>query len=426
MTTAVSRIQIEQDIVELLSRMDAETQLLPIPMSATALAADTTSIRCTTLDRGSPSTGRYDGMIVKIVDDTGAGPAVGETSMVASAGYDGTDKLTVSPAFTAAVISGQQFMLYPPRWAPEHIVSAIRRTLRSTYIPTIWAPSMIADPDLSASDTITDNWDDVGAVTTTDFETGAANVLLGARSLKVVGGAATGLASDSFPVHDVRSVLVVVPVAVSAGSMTVVLYRATTTAADLRSVTMDEIAFTDCRFTETFTAGTKQAQIRFLAAEAASTFYVSPHIIVQANGVHAYNLPSWLVNPDHILGAAFMPSSQGANDQDNYVPLSDFMQNQPDFRILRSDRDVTPLRLQFRGGTYPLYLRVLRQAADLSSDSATTIVDRGWLAKKTAANLLRDRGVDEWKRVAREAMQAAAEAGYAAGPISVQERLTVG
>jgi len=95
--------------------------------------------------------------------------------------------------------------------------------------------------------------------------------------------------------------------------------------AALRSVTMDEVAFTDCRFTETFTSGTKQAHLRFLAAETASTFYISPHIIVQANGVHAYNLPSWLVNPNHILGAAFMPSSQGANDQDNYVPLSDFM-----------------------------------------------------------------------------------------------------
>ena len=69
MTTAVSRITIEQDIVELLSAMDAETQLLPIPLSATATAADTTSIRSTTLDRGNPSTGRYDGMIVKIVDE---------------------------------------------------------------------------------------------------------------------------------------------------------------------------------------------------------------------------------------------------------------------------------------------------------------------------------------------------------------------
>src|SRR3990167_2105068 len=317
MTTAVSRITIEQDIVELLASMDAPSQLLPVPMSATTTASDTTSIRCTTLDRGAPNANRYDGMIVKIVDDTGAGPAVGETSMVVSAGYDGTDKITVSPAFTAAVISGQKFMLYPRRWAPEQIVSAIRRTLRATRIPAIWAPSLLADPDLSASDTITDNWDDVGAVTTTDFETGAANVLMGARSLKVVGGAATGLASDSFPVQDVRSVLVVVPVAVSAGSMTVVLYRATTTAANLRSVTMDEVAFTDCRFTETFTAGTKQAQLRFLSAEAASTFYVSPHIIVQANDVHASTLPSWLVNPHETLGAAFIPSSQGANDQDN-------------------------------------------------------------------------------------------------------------
>ena len=344
--------------------------------------------------------------------------------MVVSSGYDGTDKITVSPAFTAAVISGQQFMLYPRRWSPEQVVSAIRRCLRASRIPAIWAPSLVADPDLSASATLSDNWTDVGAITTTDFVTAAANVLMGEKAIEVVGGAATGIRSASFAVQDVRSVLVVVPVAVSAGSMTVVLYRATTTAVALRSVTMDEIAFTDCRFTETFTSGTKQAQLRFLAAEAATTFYVSPHIIVQANGVHAYNLPSWLVNPNHILGAAFMPSSQGANDQDNYVPLSDFMQNHADVHILRSDRDVTPLRLQFRGGTYPLYLRVLRQAADLSSDSATTIVDRLFLAKKTAANLLRDRGDDRWRQVAREAAQAAGEAGYNVPSVTVEERLT--
>ncbi len=76
MTTSVSRITIEQDIVELLASRDAETQLLPVPLQATTLAADKTSIRCTTLDRGNPSSGAYDGMIVKIVDDTGAGPAV--------------------------------------------------------------------------------------------------------------------------------------------------------------------------------------------------------------------------------------------------------------------------------------------------------------------------------------------------------------
>ena len=406
--------------------MDAPSQLLPVPLSATALAADTTSIRCTTLDRGAPNANRYDGMIVKIVDDTGAGPAVGETSMVVSAGYDGTDKITVSPAFTAAVISGQQFMLYPARWTPELIVSKLRAVLRASRIPTIWAPSLSPDPDLSIATDITDGWANIGAVTSTAFETGAGNVLMGGRSIKVVGGAATGIRGSTFPVHDVRSVLVSVPIAVEAGSMTVVLYRVTTTAAALRSVTMDEVAFTDCRFTETFTSGTKQAHLRFLAAETASTFYISPHIIVQANGVHAYNLPSWLVNPDHILGAAYMPSSQGANDQDNYVPLSDFMQNYADTRILRSDRDVTPLRIQFRGGTYPLYLRVLRQAADLSSDTATTIVDRAFLAKKTAANLLRDRGDDRWRQVAREAAQAAAEAGYNVPGLTIQERLTVG
>src|SRR3990167_3919617 len=139
--TASARITIEQDIVDLLSQFDAETQLLGSvddPLAATALAADTTSIRCTRLDRGAPNANRYDGMIVKIVDDTGAGPAAGETSMVTSAGYDGTDKITVSPAFTAAVISGQKFLLYPPRWVPETVVSAIRRTLRATRIPAIW------------------------------------------------------------------------------------------------------------------------------------------------------------------------------------------------------------------------------------------------------------------------------------------------
>jgi hypothetical protein len=424
MTTATSRVQIEQDIVELLASLDAASQLLPVPLAATTTAADTTSIRCTTLDRGNPSTGTYDGMIVKIVDDTGAGPAVGETSKVVSAGYDGTDKITVSPAFTAAVISGQQFMLYPSRWIPELIVSTMRRVLRNTRVPVIWAPSLVADPDLTASDTLVTNWTDVGAPTTTDFETGAANILFGEKSIKVIGGAATGIASASFPVHDVQSVLVVVPVAVAAGSMTVVLYRATATAADLHSVTMDEIAFTDARFIEAFTDGTKQAQLRFLAAAAATTFYVSPHIIVQALGVHSYALPSWLVNPNHILAATFLPSGSSAEDTDNYVPLSHPMIASSGFKILRSERDVTPLRVQFYGGTYPLYLKVLRQAADLSTDAATTIVDRNWLVKKVASILLRNRGDSEWRRVAGEAAQAAREAGYAVPSFTVEEALT--
>jgi len=419
-TTATSRIQIEQDVVGVLAQLDAEAQLLPVPLAATATAADTTSIRSTTLDRGNPSTGRYDGMIVKILDDTGAGPAVGETSMVVSSGYDGTDKITVSPAFTAAVISGQQFLLYPRRWAPETVVAAIRRVLRGTRQHHLWAPSLIADSDMDSG--VLTNWDAVGTPTTREFVTTAANILHGERSLHIITNALTeGASTEIAYVGENETLLVSVPIQVISGSCAVVARNATA-GSDLETIaTVDDPLFTEVRkLLIPISSDMEELTLRFLSATAASEFYVSPHVIVQSQWERHYAAPSWLESEAQIVDALYLPQGYTTSEVSYaYAALSRAARTLPGgYQLQRSDRDVTPVRVSFANpGNDPVYFLCRRPAADVTTDSGTTILDREYVREKALSLLWADRGEDQRAASARRKAHSRATAMGYSGPL---------
>ena len=99
-----SRANLRLDVMK---RLDALA--VPLSSAATSLSADTTSLNDTLLAPAAQSED-YIGNWIYIRDDTGAGPAVGEIARVTDADFSGSNsKLTVAPAFSVAVISGQAY-----------------------------------------------------------------------------------------------------------------------------------------------------------------------------------------------------------------------------------------------------------------------------------------------------------------------------
>jgi hypothetical protein len=126
---------------------------LPIPLTTTTIAADTTSLRDTALARGTHGSGNYNGRHIEIIEAVtvpGTGPALGEVAAVDDAGFDLTDKLTTSPAFSQIVQTGTDYLMYPRKLVPETLVDAINDVLTKIEAPYLWAPSLVADSDMGS------------------------------------------------------------------------------------------------------------------------------------------------------------------------------------------------------------------------------------------------------------------------------------
>jgi hypothetical protein len=304
--------------------------------------------------------------------------------------------------------------MYPRKLVPETLVDAINDVLTKIEAPYLWAPSLVADSDMDADDLT--KWPAVaGPPTTREFVVTAANILLGQRALKLVTVAAAtdGARTSTFSTHEYENLLVCLPVSVTTGDMRVVLYDASNSAAIKTVTEINDDAWTQVRFTEMVPANCEQAYIQFLAdTTAVSTFYVSPHVIVQGSRRRTYDAPSWLVSESQVIEALYLPSGQSAEATDAYVALSAQMKAAMGLDFLRSDRDVTPMRVTFAGGSYPIYLLCKRPFAELSALTDTTACDEEYVVAKASAQILKDRGDDGWWVLDREAEKRALKMGY--------------
>ena len=407
-------LEIKQGILRRLAWKDDKVGLLPIPLTATTTAANALGIRDTALARGTHGAGNYNGRHVEIVETVTGSPTLGSVAAVDVGGFDLTDLITTSPAFDDEVQAGTDWLMYPKLLVPETVRDAINNVLKKTEAPHLWAPSLVTDSDMGAN--ALTNWDAIGSPTTRAFVTTAAHVYFGPRALHLADADTDeGAQTEYFGVYDTESLLVSVLARVVVGTLNVILYRVTATAVAVKTVTLSlrEPQYSEVRFRQTVPSGMRQGQLQFVAPEDNCEFYISPHVIVQSDRRRSYTVPSWLVSESQVVELVELPAGASADDDDSYIPLSSNLRSMTGLDFIRSDRDVNPLRIEFRNpGSNPVYLLCKRPFAELSILTEETNCDEEFVVAKATAKILKDRGDAGWWVHDREAERRARKMGY--------------
>ncbi len=411
---AVTRLAITQRVLRHFNQQDEALAGLPVPMSSTGTSGtgvivDTKLARATTSDAN-----HFDKRYVEIVADAGAGPAVGDISVVADAGFDNTSALTVLPAFDAAPISSDNYLIYARGLSPTSVAQYINDTLRLTQGPHIWFPSLVPDAEFEAASVIA--WAGVNTPPTREFSTTAANSLFGERQLDIVtDGSDQGVASPTFPVTEGESLLVLSTLVDTTDTVSMSLRRTTATAADLKTASTEEPAFTELSFQATATAGTEAVQIRWIAPNSGTTFRISAPVIVQRQGWGAYAAPSWLTVPKaQLVQARTWLQGRASSAADTFVALTAPIGRAPAVAPgWRSDNWLTPNYIMVEALSRPTYFVVQRAYDELSAltgTGGTTNCNEDYVTYSTISRIYRDRGEDanasSWGRKAAEIARA--------------------
>ena len=422
-------LNLKYDIWRAFAHQDEALEGFALPLVTSGTAADKTTVTDTSLTRGtSGGVNMYDYRQVEIVEAETGGPAVGETSWVTNGGF-ASNALTVSPAFSDEVQTDTNYILWPRGLTRQMVEDEINNVLIHTYGPGLWVPSMVPDSDFTLSTTLADYWADTGSITTTDFDasvlsgTTAPVTLLGEKAIKVVSAAANGgVVSDAFYATEREQLLVSVVTSCTTDLCYVGLYNVTSSAS-VKSVTVDEPAFTEVRFDCTAPDNMESGQMRFLGTANGSTFYISPPVVVQSYAGHQYPAPSWLVDRSQVSHAVYLREGYQSEDANSYIALSGGVRPAPMPQFLRGARDLNPLHVQFRAsGRGPLALVCTRPFASMSADTDTTLCDREYIVNKVIANIRKNRGEPRyrqykddgqgWGQYARMASNAARASGY--------------
>ncbi len=314
---------------------------------------------------------------------------------------------------------------------PDQFHAANKEMQRRTRAPQLWIPSLLSDPYLEAA-TITDHWTDQGAPTATAYDTGAANVFLGERSLFVDSADADeGVYSNPFNVLTDERLIVA---AWGRGGGFDVRLVVSVNGAIIKEARLLDLDWQEARFNEIVTDGTTAVEIRFISNAAGQAFYISAPVIVQSDRERVYAPPSWLLAESQIEDVVVVPQGWAADLVDTYHPLSRDMESSLGMRWIRSDRDVHPLHLRFANPAANdlvgiLAKRPLAEAVDaavgtawVTEDAVDSPVDREYAAAKVTSILLRKRGINGWKRWEREADKHARRLDYGGRDVRSEER----
>lgn len=378
-----TRRNIKLDIVKHFARGDEALQGLPIPLVTTANAAGTTTLDDSKLSRGTTDANAFDGRMVEIIETVTSSPTIGSVAGVDDAGFDGTDTLTLSPAYDATPQSGTDYLIYPLGQGPDQYHEMISEVLRQTEAPHLFIPSLVVDNDFEVGD-ITTNWTTQGSPTTSERITTAASVFLGDAVLHFIADAASeGTASDAIDVTERENLTLSTFVRANVGSVQVILYN-NTAAENIFAVTIDEQAWTEVRFTKAVPDNCEQVSVRYLSAANLDDFYVSAFVTLQTQNARPYDLPSWFTHEGMFEGANYLPQGWASEEANSYIALSRVDGNvgiEPEF--LRSDQAVHPMKVHLRAHiNQPIWFKVRRGFADLTTDAALTHADRDYVVQK--------------------------------------------
>lgn len=430
---------IKQDILRIMNQRDEALANLPIPLSATA-DGTTTTIVDTKLTRGSAQSNRYDARQGEWFTDGGAnGPGIGVKFAINDAGFAaGTGTLTFSPSSTATD-SGDNYALYALGLSPEYVEEHINEVLRQARGPHLYFPSLFADSDFNAA-TLT-NWPDDTTPGTTDNElvTTAANVLLGQRSIHFVANAADqGVRSADVVITERENVLFACFVKCDVGSVDVILFD-TTNATAIKTVTVDEQAWTLVSFTASIPDDCEQVRLRLQSNAANDDIYLGAHVILQSLTGGTYPLADWWDSETQINHWGYMPRGTNSEVANSFIALSAEWGPHPQVQIIRDELGVHPFRLimdsphtgmhqglwhgsghhrPLAGGSPgPVFVNVQREFSEITmgattSNATTTPIDREYIVWRAVANMMRDMGDETFRGWNRKANTRAVSKGY--------------
>lgn len=407
---------IKEDILRIVNQRDESLANLPIPLEPTA-DGSTTTIVDTKLMRGSGQTNRFDARQGEWLEDAGTnGPGIGRKFAVDDGGFAaGSGTLTVSQvgtAWSAASDQSDDYLLYALGLSPEHVEGHINQVLRQTRGPHIYFPSLFTDSDFNSADLT--NWPDdtTPGTQANEFVTGSAFVLLGQRSIHFTASAADqGVKSLDVAVHEGEQVLFACWVKCVAGSVDVILYDTTNTEA-IKTVTVDEKAWTLVSFVVTIPDNCEQVRLRLQSNASADDIYLAAHVILQSLTGNHYPLPNWWDAETQINGWGYMPLGRVSEDADSYVALSAPFQAHDAPQIVHDELAVTPMRLimDSNRSQEPVFVNIQREFSEITmgaagSNATTTPIDREFIVYRTVANIMRDMGDETfrgWNRMANE------------------------
>jgi len=377
-TTTLQNLKL--DIARLFAYRDEALLGFTYPM--TASAGTTTTLVDTALDRGTigASATRFNGREIDIL------AAAGETSRVTEGGYDGTNTLTLSPP--VANVVGVNYIMWPRGLSTPLVEDEINRVLRGTEAPHVYTPSLLADADFDANDTA--NWPAIGTPVIA-FQTTAVEQLLGERHLFID----TDTAGEGFDallnvrVSEREQLLISAILNQIITSVNVVLYNETAASA-IKTVTVDELLFTEVRFQETVPDNCEEVNLRFTCVTDGN-FRVQPPIVMQSNLERLYPLPSWFTSEAQFLSAMYVPQGQASEAADSFIAQSYPWRPAERPQFVRGDRWATQHYVRLRcPGVYPIALLCKRAFPEFTAgaNATTTLCDREYLTRRVAANLM--------------------------------------
>jgi len=130
--------------------------------------------------------------------------------------------------------------------------------------------------------------------------------------------------SDAMPLTEGEQLFVSVPVKVTAGSLSVILYDATNSAA-IETVTLDEEQWTEARFQTTVPANCETVTVRLASATASTTAYVNYVQVIPEHAIFDISSLSIAdtVNPSDIMGIFTQRTGFSSEATDSYVAFTE-------------------------------------------------------------------------------------------------------
>ena len=377
-------------------------------IETTTGAGSTSQLVIASAAYSSASVNAYDNAMVYCPSVT----AAPKWSRVTRGGYTvASGTFAMSPVYGSSPGSGvSAYFLYGLHI--NDLDESINDLVRTLYLPRYLVLSLCADPNMESADAAATDWPDADGAPTQTKETSI--VLTGKQSLKIVTTVVdTSVRSPSIPVTEFETLLLSVPVKVTAGSLRVQLYDVTNSAeVSNGGVTVDEEAWTEVRFPAlSVPSNCQNVQVRFIAKTAATTAYVD-HVSLLSAQRSIYALPSQVASAVDVEGVYYLPAGQTSEATNAYGALAEELQPWPynqdglrDYAGVNSHRITVDQPMG-----YPLFVMFKAKDSTLAqntSDTNTTVAPQDLVVFGAVADcaerLYRKTESSHWLKIRNEA-----------------------
>ena len=340
--------------------------------SSTTAIIDTNSLANT-----NGHVNQYDGVLVRIDEKVGSGPAIGTYRRINDAGYDGANSKVTVAAFATAVEAGTDFSLHRTL-RPTELEAAANSILSQAYHRAFHPLSVITNYDYETlSGTAPASWtpSDPGTPKPTATRvTDADRVSYGRYAMRAVNAQANQyMQSVSVAVAEGQEWFAWAPVSGGVGTAELSVWDVTNNVEIQKAVTA-AIVRSELYFTFTVPSLCKQVAIRLRGVQATADIYWGPVVLLPALET-LVDLPSWFTTPEQLMGAVYLPlgtGRPGSGEVSSYASLEGGVQEllyRPEFHPVDANPRRIALTLPSSG---PAFVRAWRPFAELVEASGAS------------------------------------------------------